>query len=301
MEPRQCLRGNRPAFQDKSRSTAAGLLQWSHGVTAVETLRNMFPASKRHMRSRFNGATTLSPWKRHTIGPGPPSADPTNLTRFNGATTLSPWKPRQGDIQKHGLKARHPPLNALPGWRCNPLQWSHDVIAVETPGSLCPSQAHVAKHNFNGATTLSPWKRDAKRQCWCQSPWSPHHNHPKGFNGATALPPWKPPSNPCNLPAPRNTPASMEPRRYRRGNQMKKDTPRGDGCRVYVFCRRCAGFNGATTLSPWKPRAARLPEADECASMEPRHCCRGKESGGVRETCRLTSMEPRRYRRGNEN
>ncbi len=90
MEPRRRRRGNRPAVGDRERGrhasmeprrrrrgnlmTAAllgktnGLLQWSHGVAAVETW--IAAASQPTALSRFNGATASPPWKRRDRVPG---------------------------------------------------------------------------------------------------------------------------------------------------------------------------------------------------------------------------------------
>ena len=64
---------------------------------------------------------------------------------LNGATTLSPWKISEDCLVRE----------------CARLQWSHDVIAVETQlHRLAAADARGDQTDFNGATTLSPyWKR----------------------------------------------------------------------------------------------------------------------------------------------
>ena len=68
-------------------------LQWSHGLSAVETgpggLCGVPPTMP------FNGATAYQPWKRLSAG---------GLAReqlsFNGATAYQPWKQRNPSLRK---------------------------------------------------------------------------------------------------------------------------------------------------------------------------------------------------------
>ena len=66
----------------------------------------------------------------------------TRRPRFNGATTFQPWKPRLN----HGVD-----------FVGGPLQWGHDLSAVETQTRAYGRTPQDA--GFNGATTFQPWKR----------------------------------------------------------------------------------------------------------------------------------------------
>ena len=63
----------------------AFFLQWSHDLSAMDTIRAAFSRSP---SSTFNGATTFQPWIRDR-GDGFPARPPS----FNGATTFQPWIP----------------------------------------------------------------------------------------------------------------------------------------------------------------------------------------------------------------
>ena len=66
------------AFKSKA------VLQFGHGGEAVETPSGA-PCSR--VRSRFNSATAVKPWKRVES----PRGDRANR-RFNSATAVKPWK-----------------------------------------------------------------------------------------------------------------------------------------------------------------------------------------------------------------
>jgi len=61
------------------------MLQFGHGVEAVETSSSFVDAHKAHC---FNSATALKPWKRVST-----PAERWRDRGFNSATALKPWKP----------------------------------------------------------------------------------------------------------------------------------------------------------------------------------------------------------------
>ena len=61
------------------------LLQWGHGLSAVETFIKLYPDWT--CMTDFNGATAFQPWKpAGNCWKRPPHND------FNGATAFQPWK-----------------------------------------------------------------------------------------------------------------------------------------------------------------------------------------------------------------
>src|SRR3989339_695735 len=133
MGPRPFSRGNMayPVPLCSSRL----LLQWGHGLSAVETPR--WPALRGNRGPRFNGATAFQPWKRRgSIGPGG------RQRGFNGATAFQPWKPPQGKTRPACTsRASMGPRPFSRGNAADPrvrllrlarLQWGHGLSAVET-------------------------------------------------------------------------------------------------------------------------------------------------------------------------
>ena len=177
------------AFQPWILDYAAGslrhdcLLQWSHGLSAVDTWLNRCLPFR--ISGCFNGATAFQPWIRdlcvmfyHT----PP--------RFNGATAFQPW------IQVRMVKA------AGDGYRASmePRLFSRGylVSSLKTP---------PIGISFNGATAFQPWIHKtapfaARAEKASMEPrlfsrgymdgWFPIGRLIGCFNGATAFQPWIP-------------------------------------------------------------------------------------------------------------
>ena len=231
----------------------AAALQWGHDLAAVKGAlrRTSLPAGRRlqwgHDLAAVEGCRWAYGWRRRgvaSMGPRPcgrgrrgrVGAFGDMAAGFNGATTLRPWKAR-----------------ARRALRC---------------GRRC----------FNGATTLRPWKGLqglGKRL------------DRLGFNGATTLRPWKAcrPARPSrarhglqwghDLAAVeggavaqhrrRGGGASMGPRPCGRGRSLKRrthapcsplqwghDLAAVEGLAAAARIKSPLGFNGATTLRPWK-------------------------------------------------
>ena len=153
------------------------LLQWGHGLSAVEVgawpdivgdSASMGPrplgrgklAVTGSSAIGFNGATASRPWKIAGARPMRMSG-----IGFNGATASRPWKPGDGYVEC--------PIQQLM------LQWGHGLSAVER----CPSRQHCASRScFNGATASRPWKTSGP---------GAQAGRLICFNGATASRPWK--------------------------------------------------------------------------------------------------------------
>ena len=127
MGPRPCGRGR---ISPSSSTASPVLLQWGHGLAAVDGLYALFVVSQ---NTSFNGATALRPWTGWTQ----------RRTRdarasFNGATALRPWT---------GLRSASRAM-------AFELQWGHGLAAVDG----CARRPHEqATESFNGATALRPW------------------------------------------------------------------------------------------------------------------------------------------------
>ena len=226
------------AFQPwKCRSSAviassSKLLQWGHGLSAVEMLLEVALLSQ-----PLEASMGPRPFSR-----GNPSCRwPGRAGRrcFNGATAFQPWKFTR---------------DAANGDQINVLQWGHGLSAVEIfatvlkhkaiPGasmgprpfsrgnlSWAANRASRAS-GFNGATAFQPWK--FPRWGWLRSappmlqwghglsavemPLGSERRRAKSacFNGATAFQPWK-----CqhrHKASPARADASMGPRPFSRGN-----------------------------------------------------------------------------------
>ncbi len=180
MEPRRRRRGN--LHKDVREIRALLLLQWSHGVAAVETAqaRSQVPGQKEpsmEPRRRRRGNDVAGGVSAVVVQP---SMEPRRRRRGNRARW---WRARRTPRAFNGATASPPWKRS--GWRL-------------------PRAALVP---FNGATASPPWKHGVPLMELVQ--------RSLPFNGATASPPWKPRTRDrtrCTL-----TP-SMEPRRRRRGN-----------------------------------------------------------------------------------
>ena len=210
----------------------------------------------------FNGATTFQPWK-------PPSTRTEGSPRwsFNGATTFQPWKPVHTG-RPHTIVRSFNGATTFQPWKLSglasveeqtlPLQWGHDLSAVETRGtgrghgrgdqaSMGPRpfsrgndpfalDDYTLVERFNGATTFQPWKLGVDQEIsggvWV---WSSASMGPRPFSRGNVSVPILGDLEPG---------ASMGPRPFSRGNYV---TP--------YPCPKCGdGFNGATTFQPWKPK-----------------------------------------------
>ena len=267
------------------------VLQWSHDVPAVEIAQEAgFPT--RTTRSGFNGATTLSPWKHRLTRYA--ARDQASRNGFNGATTLPPWKLRSPCLRKVAPR-RRASMEPRRYRRGNPgvarttfqpprLQWSHDVIAVETkrrnPRRCAPMVASMEPRRSRRGNSRSRCASFAGRQLqWShdviavETPASSTCRTtiaPGTFNGATASPPWK-------YFSLKHPPEQCRSQKFRFTLQWSHDviaveTPRAaaplkrdsslqwshDVIAVETIDRcitsRCADqcFNGATTSPPWK-------------------------------------------------
>ena len=133
MGPRPFSRGNYLA--SVNRNVLRGLLQWGHGLSAVETCSRWPGHHGQH--PGFNGATAFQPWKL-AIG----RAVDRGVSGFNGATAFQPWK------QEASVAAC---LFTVPA-SMGPRPFSR--------GNTNSMGGHVRAHScFNGATAFQPWKR----------------------------------------------------------------------------------------------------------------------------------------------
>ena len=130
MGPRHFCRGN---LSIASTAVSLWLLQWGHGISAVEIQRSRWHAEicrcasmgprhfcrgNRHLvvqknvvRNRFNGATAFLPWKFSKSIPG------------TGAVIPLQWG--------HGISAVEIPRTKGEHDDHNTLQWGHGISAVE--------------------------------------------------------------------------------------------------------------------------------------------------------------------------
>ncbi len=325
MEPRRRRRGN--SWRRRCTSAVA-LLQWSHGVAAVETRKSFCRSLARF--GGFNGATASPPWKRGHAGEiglvDKASMEPRRRRRGNFAiaegaakvilASMEPRRRRRGNLRHRpghadGLDASMEPRRRRRGNRVptpmtytdkHGLQWSHGVAAVETARlSHARAEDAVASMEPRRRRRGNLIQRRGFRVGLTKLQWS---HGVAAVETHEALPraagPWS---------------ASMEPRRRRRGN----------GDPGALRHRQAAGFNGATASPPWKlglgePRAelermlqwshgvaavetsvrAARPRGQLCfngATASPpwkRGLQRPRPAPGLG-----ASMEPRRRRRGN--
>jgi len=136
------------------------MLQWGHGLSAVET-----GARRRRNgagRADFNGATAFQPWKRGRVrrasGPlGVTSMGPRPFSRgndvskrtggrrcdyFNGATAFQPWKP----VSSTPAHPRASDFNGATAFQ----PWKQAILPIIA----------IPPTHFNGATAFQPWKRE---------------------------------------------------------------------------------------------------------------------------------------------
>ena len=109
-------------------------LQWSHDLSAMDTSAPSAAASPSPYC--FNGAMTSQPWIRRacrTFRPKRPC--------FNGAMTSQPWiRPRSPIDRHHSV----------------PLQWSHDLSAMDTSApmrTIFASSARQWSHDLSAMDT----------------------------------------------------------------------------------------------------------------------------------------------------
>src|SRR5579883_1001781 len=117
-----------------ARLLAIVLLQWGHGLSAMETA--CVPALHEEGED-----ASMGPWPfshgnltKRIGGSG-------RLSGFNGAMAFQPWK-----------------LDEAFKWfrRVVWLQWGHGLSAMETRRVMPRT---LGKHSFNGAMAFQPWKR----------------------------------------------------------------------------------------------------------------------------------------------
>ena len=152
------------------------LLQWGHGVSAVE---GTLPKRQHHsITAELQWATRL-PWKAFLALPHSPQ------NRFNGATAFQPWKAL--------CFAQQP--------QTTPLQWGHGVSAVEGPhrGVLSVGKDGLMGH---GVSAVEGGHHESS-ECGSMLQWGHGVSAWKAgelgtvgagvfsFNGATAFQPWK--------------------------------------------------------------------------------------------------------------
>ena len=161
-------------------SGIAGLqmLQWGHGISAVEFCMPLcsVPSIGRLQWGHGISAVELqSGFARHDVS-----------LCFNGATAFQPWNYRMlRDILLHsaasmgprhfsrGIQMRHCRQSQILA-----LQWGHGISAVEF---LKQREECTHDTGFNGATAFQPW--NSRSQAGCDGA-------VLGFNGATAFQPW---------------------------------------------------------------------------------------------------------------
>ncbi len=280
------------------------VLQWSHGVAAVETGRrgrdehrtvgaSMEPRRRRRgntpTRSRIASLRLLQ-WSHGVAAVETRERCSTRtpfVSSFNGATASPPWK-HAASTRLWRPSARFNGATASPPWKppssrafstdSGTLQWSHGVAAVET------DHPRHAMHELHDASmeprrrrrgNLRPFDLDLREHE--SASMEPRRRRRGNLRGLAGLP--------------RGMLASMEPRRRRRGNGPSAAGPAG----------RRTGFNGATASPPWKQsRASRgttrswpLQWSHGVAAVETHSFVAAPAAG------RCASMEPRRRRRGN--
>ncbi len=286
---------------DPGRGLGAGL-QWGRVVADAEGRRIASTADP--TRSRFNGAASLPTRK------GGPHPDPRER---RAVASMGPRRCRRGrevlaevspgmftaSMGPRRCRRGRPTLGGGP-LPLNPLQWGRVVADAE--GCECPSRARrssdasmgprrcrrgryhdigstrYAVPGFNGAASLPTRKGVTRRM---RGPLALR------FNGAASLPTRKVGSY---LQGPTPPPASMGPRRCRRGRRAEGGA-KHSAHKVLQWGRVVADAEGGATH--------RHDAARRAASMGPRRCRRGRVRAlecGVRNPS--ASMGPRRCRRG---
>ena len=167
-------------------------LQWSHGVAAVETRSRITACDASCSFDALQWSHDVPAVETH--GNSGPSID-TALTQpdFNGATTLSPLKRTDARGTSSGLS--NDGVTSM-----EPRRYRRGNGYPHAPAKIVGSQ-----NNFNGATTLSPWKRGILFATRGRVLFN------KSFNGATTLSPvetasfdaYKPGSNHIGFTEPR--------------------------------------------------------------------------------------------------
>ena len=157
MGPRHCCRG----IQDVAiNGTLRLLLQWGHGIAAVESRKGR---TRLLQTARFNGATALLPWNLL------PTCHHENAkARFNGATALLPWNPLAMGLARGEISGFNGATALLP--------WNQPVREEPKPE---PKPASMGpRHCCRGIAPAATFGQSSV---------------PSGFNGATALLPWNRP------------------------------------------------------------------------------------------------------------
>ena len=180
---------------------------------------------------------------------------------FNGATTLRPWKADCPSGQSTGPLASMGPRPCGRGRTHARGRTGRTRQASMGPRPCGRGRCRLSRSfgrplcSFNGATTLRPWK--AAMTCY------PQARPSFGFNGATTLRPWKGGMTWMIWSGKRS--ASMGPRPCGRGRrepladpanasplQWGHDLAAVEGVALARARWGPPGFNGATTLRPWK-------------------------------------------------
>jgi len=166
-----CFNGattNSPWSTEKAEEEQAPITAASMGPRRIRRgARDSHPRDSHPMKC-FNGATTNSPWSTSD----PPVVPERDRHGFNGATTNSPWSTTDGEQGKgtpldslqwghDEFAVEHCSAKRACSFGSVPLQWGHDEFAVEHPGTGAAKEAE--RFCFNGATTNSPWSTQSLR------------------------------------------------------------------------------------------------------------------------------------------
>ena len=283
-----CLSGRtRPCFngatalrpwtaQPDHRHSTADLLQWGHGLAAVDGSTG--PIRPPPPPSRFNGATALRPWTagmalgrirtqlRLQWGHGLAAVDgpcsrplPTSMYGLQWGHGLAAVDGAPPDTRlgaEAGLQWGHG-LAAVDGGAAQDdhlgrlrLQWGHGLAAVD---GVWPVYDRTVETGFNGATALRPWTGGAESSS-CYREIASMGPRPCGRGRSSWVligrrPHW----------------ASMGPRPCGRGRRLA-------ATQVVPL----PSFNGATALRPWTAMRRACRPGEDLASMGPRPCGRGR-------------------------
>src|SRR5206468_3541822 len=141
----------------------------------------------RHLRSSFNSATAVRPWR--TPRQRPPSQ---RVDSFNSATAVRPWRTTAPRIAGCDLIR---------------LQFGHGGEAVEDSTPHFPPNCRADKLQFSRARGRGRWRSPPPRA---------RASLVSGFNSATAVRPWR------TLPAPTVT-LSKTPLQFGHGGEAVED------------------------------------------------------------------------------